>query len=124
LFFIYEKINFNTIKGVFPYSSNKINNGKIIYYGKISLIIFEAYTIIKIYNKDLININPIGIIGQELNSTKDILLFGLISRNKIPKDDVLYLLDKIYIKEDDNFRIRFSYEIYDVIKEYLSKRKK
>jgi len=118
------KMNYNTIESVFSYyPKNRVNYGKIIYFEHFKLLIFEHGSIVKFFNyPKLIDINIISIIGNEKVNYKDILLFGILSRNKIPKDDVLYLLDKIHKKEEIDFRMKISNEIQDVIKEYLSKK--
>ena len=96
------------IKAFFP--SNAVDG---------TLMSNEAYTllllphsIIKIHN---INIQDklfrISIIGKERNMYhRDVLLFGLMSRRELSKEQVDMLLNKIHKKEDEEFRLKISDE--------------
>jgi hypothetical protein len=68
--------------------------------------------VIKIHN---INIHDkifrISIIGKEHNMYhRDVLLFGLMSREELTKEQVIMLLNSIHQKDDEEFRIKISNE--------------
>ena len=90
----------------------KLPNAKIIHGDvhtnrEFTLLLLEN-SIIKIHN---INIKDtlfrVSVIGKEQNIYhRDVLLFGLFSRKKIPEKELLLLLESIHEKEDEPFRLK------------------
>jgi len=85
-----------------------------------TLLLFD-HSVIKIYNiciKDAIF--RISIIGKEENMYhRDVLLFGIMSREELSKNDVCMLLDSLHKKKDEDFRLKISNK-FDSILAYFN----
>jgi len=96
--------------------------GKLEKHKEFTLVYFDN-SFIKLRNsvaKD--KIFRISIISQELSlDHKDLLLFGLMSREELQKDDVCKLLNAIYKKEPEDFRLRIDDEFDSFLAGYLSR---
>ena len=114
----------------------EINNEKVvatfpsgIYHGVIqknqdyTLVLFND-TIIKIQNSHLKeSIFRIGIIGKELNMiNRDIILFGIMSRAELQKEEILFLLKALHKQEEMKFRLRVNDKFDTILGEFLTKR--
>jgi hypothetical protein len=86
-----------------------ISKGKIEKTSEQTLIILNN-TIIKISNQNMNEeIFKISIIGKELYiDNRDLLVYGIMSREALSEDDVHFLLDAIHVKDNQNFRLKTS----------------
>jgi hypothetical protein len=96
---------------VAKFPSSKTIYGDLYSNNDFTLLLID-HSVIKIHN---INIGDklfrVSIIGKEQNMYhRDVLLFGLMSREKLSEDEVLMLLDSIYQKGDEPFRLKISNE--------------
>jgi len=114
----------------------EINNEKVVanfssgtYHGVVqknqdyTLVLFND-TIIKIQNSHMKeSIFRIGIIGKELNMVnRDIILFGIMSRVELQKEEVLFLLKALHKQEKMKFRLRLDDKFDVMLGEFLTKR--
>jgi hypothetical protein len=100
------EIHNNHIKAIFPSKSVEGNILKT----KTYTLLMLPHSIIKIHN---INCHDklfrISIIGKEKDMYhRDVLLFGLMSRKELTPQQVAMLLDALYQKEDEAFRVKIS----------------
>lgn len=88
---------------------NKRSKGTIMSSQEYTLILRD-HSIVKIHNIHIReNIFRVSIIGKEKNMYhRDVLLFGLMSREKLSDTQVMVLLDSIHEKEDEVFRLKIS----------------
>ena len=87
----------------------KVSQGKLLKTEEYTLLLLN-HSIIKVHN---INLNDkifrVSIIGKEKNMYhRDVLLFGLMSREKLTDEQVSLLLHSIHQKEDEDFRLKIS----------------
>ncbi len=60
-------------------------------------------------------------IAKELNlHHRDVLLFGIMSKEELPKEEVLKLLNAIHKKESEDFRLKIDDGFDSFLGEYLS----
>ena len=97
-------INNNEIVGNF---SSGIHYGEVEKHKEFTLLLFNN-SLAKIQNSTLTdNIFRISIIGQELNlHHRDLLIFGIMSKEELPSKKVLKLLNAIHKKEPEDFRLK------------------
>ena len=93
-------------KGQFSYEE-----GIVCEYKEYTLLLLED-TIIKVHNitmkYDIFRVSVIG--DEQMLHSRDVLMFGLLSRKKLLKEEVLPLLEKIPKEESESFRVRVSNE--------------
>jgi len=103
------EIQNGSVTAKFP--SNKVIHGEVYSNSDFTLLLID-HSVIKIHS---INIKDklfrVSIIGKEQNMYhRDVLLFGLMSREKLTHEQVLMLLDSIHQKGDESFRLKISNE--------------
>ncbi len=100
------KINNHTFKASFPKGERE---GILLSQKEYTLILLEN-SVIRLHNIHLKEpIFPVSIIGKEIGIYhKDILLFGLFSKEKLSSQQALHLLNKIHHKENTSFRLKLS----------------
>lgn len=83
-----------------------------VYSSKEYTLLLLEHSVIKIYNVDIKEkLFRVSIIGKEQKMHhRDVLLFGLLSREKLTEDQVLMLLSSIHQKDDEPFRVKISNE--------------
>jgi hypothetical protein len=96
----------SSLQAIFP---NKINEGSLLKMSEYTLLLME-HSVIKIQN---INIHDhifrVSIIGKEKNMYhRDVLLFGLMSREELTNEQVLLLLNSIHKKEEEKHWLKIS----------------
>lgn len=111
-----------------------INNSEIvvnlpigIHYGKVekhkefTLLLFNN-SFVKIQNSTLKDkIFRVSIISQELNlHHRDVLLFGIMSKEGLPQEEILKLLNAIHKKEPEDFRLKIDDGFDSFLGSYLS----
>ena len=103
------KIQNSSVLATFP--SGNIIHGEI-YNSKEYTLLLLNQSILKIYNIDIKEkLFRVSIIGKEHKMHhRDVLLFGLLSREKLSDEQVLMLLDSIHQKGDEPFRLKISNE--------------
>ena len=114
------EINHDKAVGTFP---SGIHHAMVQSYNDYTLLLFEN-TILKIQNIHLKeSIHRISIIGKELNIThRDVLLFGIMSRKELTKEEVLLLLKALHKQEEMSFRLRVDDEFDAILGEFLTKK--
>ena len=87
----------------------KESQGTLLKTKEYTLLLFE-HSIVKIHNINLYDkIFRVSIVGKERNMHhRDVLLFGLMSREKLTDEQVTLLLNSIHQKEDEDFRLKIS----------------
>jgi hypothetical protein len=88
-----------------------------------TLLLFNN-SVIKIHNISIKeNIFRISIIGKEDNMYhRDVMLFGIMSREELSKDDVCMLLDNLHRKQDEKFRLKISNDFDETLAHFNIKR--
>jgi len=106
----YQTVEFNVVNSsIVSKFPTKTIAGKLLKTKEYTLILME-YSVVKIQN---INLNDkifrVSIIGKERNMyNRDVLLFGLMSREKLSDEQVLMLLSSIHKKEDKEYWLKIS----------------
>jgi len=103
--------------------SKKPIHGTIHKTHKQVIIILEE-SVIKISKFNIENdIFRISIIGREQYiQTRDVLVYGIMSREELKREDVLRLLDSIHKKDGKSFRLKVSDEFDSVLAQFKSNR--
>ncbi len=103
---IHFDINNSSVEARFP---TKTSFGSLLTTAEYSLILLE-HSLIKIHNINLQDkVFQVSIIGKERNMYhRDVLLFGLLSREALKEEEIKLLLNTIYQKDDEAFRVRIS----------------
>ena len=112
------EINNSEIVGNF---TSGIHYGIVDKHKKFTLLIFDN-SLIKLQNSIIKDkIFHVSIIAKELSlHHRDLLIFGLMSREEFQKDDVCKLLNAIYKKEPEDFRLRIDDGFDSFLAGYLS----
>jgi hypothetical protein len=103
------EIENSSVRATFP--SKKVIHGTVHKHENFTLLLID-HSVIKIHNINLHDkLFRVSIIGKEQNMYhRDVLLFGLMSREKLSDEQVLMLLDSIHQKGDESFRLKISNE--------------
>jgi len=103
--------------------STGVSIGKIYKTKQQTLLILED-TIIKIHNHNIYdNIFKVSIIGKELYiEHRDLLVYGIMSKEALKPEEVHLLLDSIHIKEDYHFRLKTSDSFDRILAEFKAKK--
>jgi hypothetical protein len=103
--------------------SSGVHEGIVYKTDKQILLIFDN-TIIKISIDNAKNsIFRVSVIGQDISiSTADLLVFGIFSKERLEKEDVLLLLSSIYMKEKEDYRLKVSDSFPRELAEFKRKR--
>ena len=103
------EIQNGSVMAKFP--SNKVIHGDVYTNDDFTLLLID-HSIIKIHSINTEDrLFRVSIIGKEQNMyNRDVLLFGLMSREKLSDEQVLMLLDSIHQKGDESFRLKISNE--------------
>jgi len=114
------KINNDKVVATFP---SGVHCAMVQSFQDYTLLLFDN-AIIKIQNINLReSIHRIIIIGKELNMTnRDVLLFGIMSREELKKEEVLFLLKALYKQEEMKFRLRVDDDFDAILGEFVTKR--
>jgi hypothetical protein len=96
---------------VAKFPSNKVIHGTVHTNEDFTLLLID-HSVIKIHSINMTDtLFRVSIIGKEQNMYhRDVLLFGLMSREKLSNEQVLMLLDSIHQKGDESFRLKISNE--------------
>jgi hypothetical protein len=88
-----------------------------------TLLLFNN-SVIKIHNISIKEkIFRISIIGKEDNRHyRDVMLFGIMSREKLSKESVCVLLDSLHKKQDEEFRLKISNDFDDTLAHFSTRR--
>ena len=85
--------------------------GIVCEYKDYTLLLLED-TLIKVHNitmkYDIFRVSLIG--DDQMLHSRDVLMFGLLSRERLSEEQILPLLDKIHKRDDESFRVRVSNE--------------
>ena len=108
------EIQNGSVMAKFP--SKKVIYGDVYRNDDFTLLLID-HSVIKIHR---INIKDslfrVSIIGKEQKMyNRDVLLFGLMSREKLSDEQVLMLLDNIHQKGDEAFRLKISNEFDSIL---------
>lgn len=97
--------------------------GKIYKAQEQTLLILDN-TVIKILNHTINeDIFKISIIGKELYiDHRDLLVYGIMSREELSDDEVHLLLDAIHVKDNNNFRLKTSDSFDRILAEFKTKK--
>jgi len=111
------EISNNSIVGNFP---SGIHHGMIQECRGYTLLLLDN-SVIKIQNQNLQDrLFRTSIIGKEQNiHHRDVLLFGLMSREQIESKDVCMLLDTIQKKENEHFRLKVNDGFESILSKFL-----
>jgi hypothetical protein len=103
------EIKNGSLTAKFP--SNKVLHGDVYTNDEFTLLLID-HSVIKIHSINREDsLFRVSIIGKEQNMYhRDVLLFGLMSREKLSEEQVLMLLDSIHQKDDESFRLKISNE--------------
>ena len=98
-----------------------IYHGKLEKYKEFTLLLFNN-SLIKLRNSVIKDkIFRISIISQELNlDHKDLLLFGIMSKEELKKEEILKLLKSIHKREPEDFRLKIDDGFDSFLGSYLS----
>ena len=121
--------SFNTVpieiqnNNIIAFYSTGVSVGKIYKTTEQTLLILDN-TVIKLLNHTINeDIFKISIIGKELFiDHRDILLYGIMSREELTSQEVHLLLDAIYIKDEHNFRLKTSDSFDRILAEFKTKK--
>lgn len=110
---------------IVAYYSTGVSVGKVYHTPSQAVLILED-SIIKIQNQYLHdNIFKVSIIGKELYiDNRDLLIYGIMSREELKSDEVHMLLSSIHIKDDYDFRLKMSDRFDTLLAEFKAKRVK
>jgi len=113
----YQEIEFqiknHQVVAKFP---SKVELGRLHKHGEYMLLLLKN-SVIKIHNLNVKDtIFRISIIGKEQKiHHRDVLLFGLMSKEKLNSEQVQMLLSSIYKKETEQFRLKISDEFDSIL---------
>ncbi len=95
-----------------------------VYKNKNQTLLILEDSLIKIYNQNLQDdIFKVSIIGKELYiELRDLLVYGIMSREPLKPQEVHLLLDAIHIKDDHDFRLKTSDSFDSTLAEFKAKR--
>ena len=112
------EINNSEVVGNF---TSGIHHGVVDKHKAFTLLLFNN-TLIKLQNSTLNDtIFRVSIIAKEISlHHRDVLLFGLMSREKLKKEDVYKLLNAIHKKEHEDFRLKIDDGFDSFLAEYLN----
>jgi hypothetical protein len=116
------EIQNNNIVAYYP---SGISVGKVYHTHHQSLLILED-TVIKIHNHYLDdNIFKVSIIGKELYiEYRDLLIYGIMSREELQPEEVHMLLGSIHTKDGHNFRLKMSDSFDTILAEFKTRKMK
>ena len=113
----YQEVEFD-IKNhkVTAHFPSKVEEGELHKNDEYMLVLLK-HSIIKIHNINVRDtIFRISIIGKEKKIyNRDVLLFGLMSREKLKNEQVHMLLNSMYRKENEQFRLKISDEFDSIL---------
>ena len=112
------EISNNKIIGNFP---SGIHSGVVDKHKEFTLLLF-GNSLIKLQNSTIENkLFRVSIIAKELSlQHRDLLIFGLMSREELKKDVIYELLNAIHKKESEDFRLKIDDKFDSFLAGYLS----
>lgn len=98
------------------FSNSNIIEGTLHSSKEFTLLLLD-HSVMKIHNINIKDkIFRVSIIGKEQKMhNRDVLLFGLLSREKLADEQVLMLLDSIHQKGDEPFRLKISNDFDSIL---------
>ena len=95
---------------------SKINEGTLLKMPEYTLILME-HSVLKIQNINIYDkIFRVSIIGKERNMYhRDVLLFGIMSREALTDEQVILLLNSIHKKEDEEYWLKVSNDFDSIL---------
>ena len=110
------EIENSSFKAKFP---KKTSEGQLLKRVEYTLLL-EEHSVLKIHNIYLKeDIFRVSIIGEERKMhNKDVLLYGLMSRNELNNEEALYLLKAINKQGEQSFRLKISNDFDSLLAEF------